>query len=143
MKQITFVILALALLVITGCSTQQTQQPGPNASLTNTYWKLADMNGEPVKTPERAREVHLKFVEDGKRLQGFAGCNGIGGDYILGKDNKITLKMITTQMYCDRMEVENYLSNAINKANKYRISGEKLFLLKDNETLATFEAVYL
>ena len=143
MKQFITPAIFLCVLIIAACNTQgKSQQSEPKASLTNTYWKLAEMNGKPVQTPENAREVHIKFVEDGNRLQGFAGCNGVGGDYTLGKHNKITMRMISTQMYCDRMEVENYLSDAVTKADNYRIEGEKLFLLQGKKQLAEFVSVY-
>lgn len=143
MKKCIPLLALCAWISFAACNTQgNSQQASATASLTNTYWKLAEMNGKPVHTPENAKEVHIKFLEDGKRLQGFAGCNGVGGDYTLGKNNKITLRMISTQMYCDRMEVENYLSNAVNNADNYKIEGEKLSLLQGTKLLAAFESVY-
>jgi heat shock protein HslJ len=141
MKQIVLLVLVLTTVILTACNSQGKLQQ-PTASLTNTYWKLSEMNGKPVRTPENAKEVHIKFVGDGKRLQGFAGCNGVGGNYTLGKNNKINMRMISTQMYCERMEVENFLSDAVTKADNYRIEGEKLFLMQGKKPLAQFESVY-
>src|SRR5688572_3158558 len=97
-----------------------------NAGITNTYWKLSTMNGKKVETPDNAKEVHIKFTLQENRLQGYAGCNGLGGSYELTGANGIKIRAITTKMYCDRMDVENYLTNAITKANTYKIDGEKL-----------------
>ncbi len=93
-------------------------------------------------TPENAKEVHIKFASSENRLQGFAGCNGLGGSYLLTGENNIKINAITTKMFCDRMEVENFLTNAISKADNYRIDGEKLSLFEGKKLLATFDSVY-
>lgn len=112
------------------------------ASLTNTYWKLLKVKDSALITPENSREVHIKFAASENRLQGYAGCNGLGGDYTLGPDNGIKISVITTKMYCDRMDTENFLTNALTTADKYRIKGERLFLYAGKKLLAEFESVY-
>jgi heat shock protein HslJ len=47
-------------------------------------------------------------------------------------------------MFCqDGMETENKLFQALNSTSHYRITGMKLELLKGQDLLATFEALYL
>ena len=130
------------ILFITACSTTKKTNNQSTASLTNTYWKLSKINEKPVITPENAKEVHIKFASSENRLQGFAGCNGLGGSYLLTGENNIKINAITTKMFCDRMEVENFLTNAITKADNYRIDGEKLSLFEGKKLLATFDSVY-
>jgi pentapeptide MXKDX repeat protein len=115
----------------------------PNSTLQNTYWKLSKINGKQVITPENMKEIHIMFANDGKSFKGFAGCNGLGGDYKLGDHQSITISAISTKMYCERMADENFLTNAISKAGRYRIKGEKLLLFQGKELLASFDAVYL
>lgn len=115
------------------------------ANLENTYWKLSEMNGMPVITPDDAKEVHFILTHDGseKRIKGFAGCNALGGNYT-SDGNNIKFTMITTRMMChDRMEVENYLLQVLSSADSYKITGETLELYQNNTFLAKFESVYL
>lgn len=112
------------------------------ANLESTYWKLAEVNGTPVTTPENGREVHMVLdgKEGEKRVSGFAGCNGLGGDYTLDGD-KIKFTIITTKMFCDdRMDVENFLTDALNKADNYKIKDNTLELYQGSTFLIRFEA---
>jgi heat shock protein HslJ len=87
------------------------------ANLENTYWKLSEMNGKPVVTPEDSREVHIVLTKEGTetRLKGFAGCNNMGGSYSLS-GNTIKFTVISTKMLCpDSMETENFLFSVLEK----------------------------
>ena len=56
-------------------------------TLENTYWKLSEVNGNPVITPEGSKEVHFILTAKGdqKNIKGFAGCNSITGSYTLSE----------------------------------------------------------
>jgi heat shock protein HslJ len=143
MIKILYVFTFLFSFALISCSSSnKTKNGAPDASLTNTYWKLSTANDRPVITPENSREVHIKFRNEGNQLQGFAGCNGLGGNYVLSGNNGIKITAITTKMYCDRMETENFLTDAITKADNYRVTGEKLSLYQGKKLLATFDSVY-
>ncbi|RYY29889.1 MAG: META domain-containing protein [Chitinophagaceae bacterium] len=144
MNKILIACLIVAGVGLAAChNAAKSQTDRPKASLTNTYWKLSMANDRPVVTPDNSREIHIKFRNEGSTLLGFAGCNGLGGNYVLSGENGIRITAITTKMYCDRMETENFLTNAITKADNYRVTGEKLSLFQGRKLLATFEAVYL
>lgn len=143
MNRILYIFVLISALAFIACTgPEKAKNNMPTATLTNTYWKLTRANDRPVTTPENAREVHIKFRNDGNRLQGFAGCNGLGGSYVLSGKNGIRISAITTKMYCDRMETENFLTDAITKADNYRVTGEKLSLYQGKNLLATFDSVY-
>lgn len=136
------IILSLTLLALFQC--RSSENTTSVANLENTYWKLAEMNGMPVITPENSKEVHFVLSSEGseKRIKGFAGCNGLGGNYTLNGD-KIKFTTMTTKIACDRLDVENFLTKAMESADSYKIKGEKLELYEGNTLLATFESVYL
>ncbi len=136
------ILLSLVLLTLFQC--RSSENTTSVANLENTYWKLAEMNGMPVITPENSKEVHFVLSSEGneKRIKGFAGCNGLGGNYTLDGD-KIKFTTMTTKMACDRLDVENFLTKAMESADSYKIKGEKLELYEGNTLLATFESVYL
>jgi heat shock protein HslJ len=118
----------------------------PTATLLNTYWRLADMNGEPVKPPAGTREVHVILSRDDQenRMKGFAGCNNIGGSF-KQEGLKITFSAFSTKMMCEpnQMKIEDFLLNALTATDNYIIKGETLTLLEGDTVLATFESVYL
>ena len=143
MNRIIPALMLISGFAVLSCnSSKKTKQDMATATLTNTYWKLSSANERPVVTPENSREVHIKFRNEGNQLQGFAGCNGLGGNYVLSAGNGIKITALTTKMYCDRMETENFLTNAITKADNYLVKGEKLSLYQGKKLLATFNAVY-
>lgn len=114
----------------------------PNASgptLENTYWKLTEAGGKPVETPAQGREVHMILTSE-NNIKGFAGCNGLGGDYTVD-GNKVDFTILTTRMFCElQMEVENRLTQALTEADRYLINGKTLELYKGETLVARFEA---
>ena len=66
--------------------------PMNNASLVNTYWKLVEVNGRAVTTPEAGREAHmiLKTGNEAPRVQGHAGCNRFfGAVFKVSRNNEV------------------------------------------------------
>lgn len=145
MKKISVLFAIGFLLAIVSCSSgKKSSASKPDAALENTYWRLAEAGNKPVITPQNAKEVHIKFMAQEKRLQGFLGCNTLGGSYGLSEGNHIQFLPISTKMACkDRMDIENFLTQVLTKANTYKIDGEKLSLYADKILLAKFESVYM
>jgi heat shock protein HslJ len=138
MKTIT--ILAAAALLMVCC--KPSEKITSTATLENTYWKLLEVNGKPLTTPANSREVHI-ILATGGGLKGFAGCNGVGGNYTVD-GSAIKFTVISTKMYCNEtMETENYLFSVLENADQYKIKGEQLELYQGAKLLTTFESVYL
>lgn len=116
----------------------------PTASLTETYWKLATVDGKPAKVAEGQREAHMVLHEDGK-ANGSDGCNG----FFMGwgeKDGKLFFQPGGgTLMMCDEATMTQARSfmDALGAADGWMINGEELFLRKGGEVVATFRAVAL
>lgn len=121
------------------------QMTVPGATLTETYWKLTELMGKPAeKTAEGKREVHIILKNQDNRLQGFAGCNTITGEYELKAGNFISFKKLaSTLMACMDMKTEDALIKILEQADNYSINGNNLSLNKARMApLARFEAVY-
>src|SRR5687768_3590732 len=96
------------------CKTQksadQPVSPANIPTLAFLYWKLVEIDGKPVVTPDSAQEVYMILAPIDKGsgvLKGHAGCNGLGGDYKID-GNSIKFQPITTRMYCEsQMQTEN------------------------------------
>lgn len=112
---------------------------------TETYWKLVELNGQPVPTLDREPYLILKDADG--RVNGFGGCNGFSGGYTL---DPATLRIsfgqvVSTQMACAQgMEVEQAFHEVLRKADNYSLAGDHLTLNRARMApLARFEAVYL
>lgn len=130
-------ILALASFALIQCKSTKTTTA---TMLENTRWKLAEMNGTPIITPDNGKEVY--FLLSDKKVQGFAGCNTITGSYTLSGE-KITFTTASTRMMCgkEQMEIEEFYTYALTHAASYKIDGGKLELYEGETSLAEFQAV--
>lgn len=115
----------------------------PDASLTNTYWKLVSVGGEMYRHVGANREPHLKLLERDNAVTGFGGCNGYSGRIELADGMLRFSDLAVTQRAClEGMEIESRFLAALREANRYAIRGDTLRLLRDDEDVLGFEAVY-
>ncbi len=119
-------------------------QPGHHASLTDTYWKLLELDGEAVTTPEGMREAHVILASSESRAHGFAGCNNFFGGYQFDGDTLTFSAMGSTMMACPQgMDTEQAFLSALGQTTRFTISGQFLQIYTEDQLLARLEAVYL
>ena len=119
-------------------------EPVDHANLFDTYWKLLELQGDPVVTPESMREAHLILASSDARAHGFSGCNNFFGGYKSDGDSLSFSAMGATMMACaEGMETEQAFLKALSKTTRATISGQFMELYADDLLLARFEAVYL
>lgn len=114
--------------------------------LTEKYWKLTELMGNPVtKSENMQREAHLILRTEGNRVNAHGGCNSMMGSYELLPGNRIKFsKMASTMMACPDMSIEDQLKKVLEMADNYNLDGDKLVLNRARMApLARFEAVYL
>ena len=102
----------------------------PQVSLTDKYWKLIELNGQPITTDSGyTKEPHLIFNVADTSVRGNGGCNGFGGKYELQDGNRIKMsKLISTMMACEKIQVENEYFKALEAADNYVLHGDTLVL---------------
>lgn len=135
--------LAAAITLAAGCAS--TAPTSSKASLTNTYWKLVELDGARVSmTPEQEREVRITLDDNGK-VTGFTGCNQVMGGYTVAADVLRFTQLAGTRMMCPppAMQLESAVLANLNSVTGFRIDGEQLILLKDGAPVARYESVYL
>lgn len=144
----SFAVLLCLLLCAcaggSGASASSQAMAQPQASLTETYWKLTELMGQPVGGLER--EPHIVLREGEGSYHGFGGCNRIAGRYEHSAPGRIRFSQgAATMMACiDGMEVEAQLLQALGNADSYTLHGQQLQLNRARMApLARFEAVYL
>lgn len=115
----------------------------PDASLTNTYWKLVSIASEAYRHEGANREPHLKLRAEGNAVTGFGGCNSYTGRFDANGGMLRFPELAPTQRAClHGMEVEARFMAALREANRFEIRGDTLRVFRDNEILLGFEAVY-
>ena len=135
--------LAAAITLAAGCAS--TAPTSSKASLTNTYWKLTELDGARVSmTPEQEREVRITLDDNGK-VTGFTGCNRVMGGYTVAADVLRFTQLAGTRMMCPppAMQLDSAVLANLNSVTGFRIEGEQLILLKDGAPVARYESVYL
>jgi heat shock protein HslJ len=145
MKSLKVSSVLLALLFVQ-CSSPKTSSSdaGKEISLEGTYWKLTELNGQPIPEPEQAnKELHLMLKSQDSTITAFAGCNGVGGNYELMAGNRIRFsRMISTMMACPALDTENAFKKVLETVDNYAIAGDMLSLNKAKMApMARFKAV--
>ena len=114
-------------------------------NLVEKYWRLTELLGEPVTTPEGTKEAHMILKKEDNRFTGTSGCNSFNGSYTLKPFNRITFsRSISTMMMCPNMETETKLYKALETADSYIIKDDVLILNRGRMApLARFEAIYM
>jgi putative lipoprotein len=118
-------------------------QAKPDATLSNTYWKLVSIGGEDYDHATANREPHIRFRQDGDRLSGFTGCNEFTGSYRVDGDRLELGEVAATQRAClEGMDIEQRYLRELRAVDAYLISGDTLELLESGTSKLGFEAVY-
>jgi heat shock protein HslJ len=114
-----------------------------DAPLVNTYWRLAELNGQAyVMSDNAAREPHFILQTDNNRMVGFSGCNRMTGSYLLvGKKLTFPDNIAMTRMAClNGTDVEQAYSEALRSTTGWEIRGTTLKLRDRNgKVVGTFE----
>ena len=123
---------------------EQSCVPPVDEPLENTYWKLQELDGQAVTTPEGQREAHMILQPAESRVGGNAGCNNFFGGYQLDGETLRFGQTGATMMACpDGMDTEQAFLAALGKVDRYAIKGAILHLYEGETELASFEAVHL
>jgi heat shock protein HslJ len=122
---------------------------GQKGGVTEKYWKLVELNGNPVVYGETAsREAFIILKNEENRVTGNGTCNTLSGTYEI---DTATMRikfsqMVSTMMMCLNMEIEDQLKKALEMTDNYSLSEDGNFLSLNRARmapLARFEAVYL
>ena len=145
-------IPALALLLgIVACSQYEpdaSEAPAeetmkPDVTLTNTYWKLVELNGAAVG-PGEGKELHM-ILKGEDRVGGYAGCNQFTGSMTVTGNGLSVGPIASTRRMCQNvMAQEDAFLQALESAQRYSIAGEDLAMEDANgQVIMRFVAVYL
>lgn len=120
-------IALLGLAIVSACSLEAGTKPAPAANLHKTNWLLKTLDGANVNSE---RPLSLQF--DGGRLNGYAGCNSIFGNYTASNDGVFSVGSIgSTKMACigERDQLEHTYLQRLAQASQYAVVRDQLHLL--------------
>lgn len=115
----------------------------PDVTLTNTYWKLVELNREAVQ-PGEGKELHM-ILRGEDQVGGYSGCNQFTGSVTVTGEGLSFGPIASTRRMCQEvMEQEDAFLQALENAQRYSISGEDLAIENANgEVTMRFVAVYM
>lgn len=123
---------------------EKTCTPEVHAELIGTYWKLLEVDGHKVVTPEGMREAHLILAEADSRAHGNAACNNFFSQFKVDGDSLAFSAVGSTMMACpEGMDTEQAFLQALGATTRFSISGLFMELFNEDQLLARLEAVYL
>ena len=149
----TLLALLLAPALLASCESAKKAATAPTPTgrsqhtegITNKYWKLVTLEGQPV-TMAPGQELEAYFMlKDSSRVTGFGGCNVLNGRYEL-KESQLRLRftnMLTTLKACPGPNPELGFLQVLNQTDNYTRQGDTLRLnVGRRAPLAVFHAVY-
>lgn len=118
---------------------------GANARLTDTYWKLIRVGGQPVPPPqEQHRQAHIVFSGDHAAVRGNSGCNDLSGDYQTDGERLTLENLASTEMACAEDNPNDEFIDALHRTRRFQVEGQRLILYDDQGApLAVLQAEYL
>ena len=155
--KIIYLVFGLAMLFgAAGCAPDESSDAGtpaaaepaaestkPDVTLTNTYWKLVELNGGAVQ-PGEDRELHM-ILRGEDQVGGYSGCNQFTGSVTVTGDGLAFGPIASTRRMCAAaMQQEDAFLQALENAQRYSISGEDLAIENSGgEVTMRFVAVYM
>lgn len=123
------VFMMLLSLILSACRSGEAPLVGS--------WKLTAYGPESSTTPAvEDSKAGLTFNEDGT-VNGSSGCNGVGGEYTVERDQVEFGQFVSTLMFCEEtiMAQESAMMQVLNGTAAYEVDGETLTLTKDGTVL--------
>ena len=123
--------------------TSAAQDVKPDVSLTNTYWKLVELSGDPV-APSESKDLHM-ILKGQDQVTGYSGCNQFMGSFTETGGGLSFGPIAGTRRMCESvMDQEVAFLQALENASRYDISGEDMAVRDAQGTVTMrFVAVFL
>lgn len=134
---------ALAMAAEPGTGTP----PKADATLTETYWRIDQLDGEALPAASGQREAHIVLKHgDPPRFSATVGCNQMLGGYTLSDGGIRFSPAASTRMACPPPldTLERTLGESLQQTASYEITGETMTLKTESgAVVARLTAVYL
>ncbi len=152
MKKILLIVTVLIFTIACADKKKEETQEKPTVETTEVTadpqdlltkeWRLKELNGKNVVLDSTfTKYPYIKFA-DLKTASGNLGCNGFGAKVEFIGNNGIKLsEIISTEMACGNMNIENNFNEALQNTSTYIVSENMLYLNNsENITVAILES---
>lgn len=132
MKRNIFAFLAIAVLLLTACTSAS-----PGQDLVGSSWELVSLDDEPVAGRKmEGIAVTLEFMSS-TEAGGSGGCNSFGAEYSATTDGSIDFSNIfSTLMACEiGSDVEAAYFSALDVSDRYQVDGQTLTITGNGHVL--------
>lgn len=131
-------ILAIVALGLNSCAVSNLSSNNLEATgFYGTKWRLTELNGKAVPDKVNGKEPFMMFDKEQKRFSASGGCNGIGGEFEVKANNKISFSRgMSTMMACPDMSIEQGIGQILQKVDKISLKDNGLQLLQGSTVLA-------
>jgi putative lipoprotein len=140
MKNISWLSAFVILFSALGCAQEDAK---PDVTLTNTYWKLVELNAAAV-SPGEDKELHM-ILRGEDQVGGYSGCNHFSGSVTVTNGGIAFGPIASTRRMCQAvMEQEDAFLQALESAHRFDIAGEDLAIESaSGDVIMRFVAVYM
>jgi uncharacterized lipoprotein YbaY/uncharacterized lipoprotein NlpE involved in copper resistance/heat shock protein HslJ len=113
-----------------------------NATLENTYWKLASLGDRPVTVRTGQEAPYLMLSAETGRMSGWTGCTSVSGRYRASDQTLTFTSLISMRTTCSSgADLERRYLTALRNARRSKITRQRLELFDARgKSLARFEA---
>lgn len=128
MKNIIFALIILSSLSACQKSLKETTKA-------DSKWVLSEWPGKIIPTKAQA----TLNITEGNKIGGKAFCNVYGGAAVFNGNALKFSQLFSTKMYCEELaKAEDQFMTDLESVNIGKLSGGKLYLLKDEQTIMVF-----
>jgi len=135
-------------LFFSGCKTSSYNSGSSESSLYGIEWYVKEIHipeknekisaGKDTITGKRA---FIEFDHEKESVHGNGGCNIFGGKLAVKNKSIGISQVFSTKMYCEGVqEKEDAFFSVLEKVNRFKIKGKKLFLYQDKSLLIELES---
>ena len=127
-------------LVVAGCASKPAGEP--RAPLEHTFWRLTEMNGQPVAATPGFMMPSLQLNAGMQQASGTSGVNRYTALYVLSGSSIRFSSVTGTRMAgpAQAMQLEGAFVNALSHVSSWSIEGSRLDLKVAEETVLRFQA---
>jgi len=114
---------------------------GPQSTLSGTYWKLLELNGQNIEG-KTAKEMYLAIDPSSPQFKSHSGCNLVTGEVKRGgTDQMWFINLLPTTMECNTPDIDSEFQRTLELISFYKVTGRTLVLSKKgNVPVMTFMA---
>lgn len=140
MKITQIIIIATFALFAVSCGggKKTSSKTVPISEHIGTAWKLKHLLGKEF-TEGSDNNYWIQFNKE-QRVNGRGDCNVLMGTFASDENGTMAMdRLAGTMMLCPNQDLENRFVEVLRTVDHYKIENGRLFLIRDNKTVAEFE----